>query len=153
MNLLLDTNILVLYSRHDELAERMETALQLMSGSHDLFISIVTIGEIEAVIHKTGIGPTRQRRLRGFIHSNKITKITIEHGTIYSNYGIIDAISQAKLRRSDSEFTSRNMGKNDLWIAATAATFDLTLVTTDKDFDHLAEHYIDLRYVDIGQYK
>jgi predicted nucleic acid-binding protein len=40
------------------------------------------------------------------------------------------------------------MGKNDLWIAATASAFDLQLVTMDKDFNHLAPSYIDLLYVE-----
>jgi tRNA(fMet)-specific endonuclease VapC len=29
------------------------------------------------------------------------------------------------------------MGKNDLWIAATALYLDMKLHTTDNDFDHL----------------
>jgi tRNA(fMet)-specific endonuclease VapC len=29
------------------------------------------------------------------------------------------------------------MGKNDLWIAATARAASATLITTDTDFDHL----------------
>ena len=29
------------------------------------------------------------------------------------------------------------MGKNDLWIAATAFVTKATLLTTDKDFDHM----------------
>ena len=33
--------------------------------------------------------------------------------------------------------SARNMGKNDLWIAATALYFDMVLHTTDNDFDHL----------------
>ncbi len=33
--------------------------------------------------------------------------------------------------------TARNMGKNDLWIAATAWYLDLLLHTADNDFDHL----------------
>jgi len=40
-----------------------------------------------------------------------------------------------------SEFSRRAgrvLGKNDLWIAATARTTGATLLTTDKDFDHLA---------------
>ena len=34
--------------------------------------------------------------------------------------------------------TARNMGKNDVWIAATAYVLRATLVTTDKDFWPLA---------------
>ena len=40
------------------------------------------------------------------------------------------------------------MGKNDLWIAATASVLDLELLTTDSDFDHLSGRYIKLRKVD-----
>ena len=37
------------------------------------------------------------------------------------------------------------MGKNDIWIAATAHILNLTLVTTDHDFDHLEDIFISLR--------
>ena len=33
--------------------------------------------------------------------------------------------------------TARNMGKNDLWIAAIALYLDMDLHTLDNDFDHL----------------
>ncbi|MCB0855324.1 MAG: PIN domain-containing protein, partial [Bacteroidetes bacterium] len=36
------------------------------------------------------------------------------------------------------------MGKNDLWIAASAHALKLRLVTTDKDFSHLKEDFIEL---------
>ena len=46
-----------------------------------------------------------------------------------------------------SGFTGRRMGKNDLWIAATALHHNLPLLTTDRDFDHLAST-IRLEYID-----
>ncbi|WP_224751124.1 PIN domain-containing protein [Mucilaginibacter pankratovii] len=39
------------------------------------------------------------------------------------------------------------MGKNDLWIASTAALLGLTLVTTDNDFDHLNNVFFDVRKI------
>ena len=45
------------------------------------------------------------------------------------------------------------MGKNDIWIAATASVYDLTLITTDKDFNHLKGEYINLEYIDIEQFR
>ena len=36
------------------------------------------------------------------------------------------------------------MGKNDLWIAATVSVTNATLVTTDKDFNHLDKTYLKL---------
>jgi len=38
------------------------------------------------------------------------------------------------------------MGKNDLWIAATAAFHKFRLITTDKDFNHLDKVFIKLSY-------
>lgn len=45
------------------------------------------------------------------------------------------------------------MGKNDLWIAATASAFDITLVTTDKDFNHLDGKFIKLKLIEFEKYK
>ena len=40
------------------------------------------------------------------------------------------------------------MGKNDLWIAACAKATGATLLTTDKDFDHLDTELLSVEYVD-----
>lgn len=56
---------------------------------------------------------------------------------ILSRYAEIDAFSQNKLPAQPLSLTARNMGKNDLWIAATASILDAQLLTTDFDFDHL----------------
>jgi predicted nucleic acid-binding protein len=42
---------------------------------------------------------------------------------------------------------ARNMGKNDLWIAATTHLLNATLVTTDHDFDHLDPSFIQLHKI------
>jgi len=44
--------------------------------------------------------------------------------------------------------SARNMGKNDLWIAATASILNAKLITTDKDFSHLKNQMIDLEIID-----
>jgi tRNA(fMet)-specific endonuclease VapC len=40
------------------------------------------------------------------------------------------------------------MGKNDLWIAATASVLKARLLTTDHDFDHLDGIFLDVLYID-----
>lgn len=40
------------------------------------------------------------------------------------------------------------MGKNDLWIAATAHVLGAHVLTTDKDFDHLAPHFLSYSWID-----
>lgn len=44
--------------------------------------------------------------------------------------------------------TARQMGKNDLWIAATASVLKATLLTTDHDFDHLHTVFVEVVYID-----
>jgi len=39
------------------------------------------------------------------------------------------------------------MGKNDLWIASTAALLGLKLVTTDADFNHLHQVFMEVEYI------
>lgn len=43
------------------------------------------------------------------------------------------------------------MGENDLWIAATAATYRLPLITTDRDFEHLNGVFLDVIYIDMEE--
>ena len=43
------------------------------------------------------------------------------------------------------------MGKNDLWLAATASVLNLTLITSDQDFNHLAPTFLSLEALDMQQ--
>jgi len=63
---------------------------------------------------------------------------------IIERYAEIDAFSQGKLKDKPIKFSSRNMGKNDLWIAATSSVYQVDLITTDNDFDHLNDVYLNL---------
>jgi len=45
------------------------------------------------------------------------------------------------------------MGKNDLYIAATSSVYELILITTDKDFNHLEPEYIKLENVNIDEHR
>ncbi|MCB0476458.1 MAG: PIN domain-containing protein, partial [Flavobacteriaceae bacterium] len=92
----------------------------------------------------------RVRRLIEILSQFLIADINVED--IIESYSEIDTYSQGKLEGKATSFTSRNMGKNDLWIAATASTLNLELITTDKDFDHLNEDYLQLKRIDLSEY-
>jgi predicted nucleic acid-binding protein len=49
--------------------------------------------------------------------------------------------------------SARNMGKNDLWIAATALATKATLITTDKDFDHLQNIYFPVDFLTADDFR
>lgn len=44
------------------------------------------------------------------------------------------------------------MGKNDLWIAATAYAINAKLVTTDKDFDHLNNSFLEIDRINLSPF-
>lgn len=73
----------------------------------------------------------------------------INSENILNRYAEIDAFSQGRLENRVSNFTARNMGKNDIWIAATASVLDAVLLTTDNDFDHLNEEFLSVAKIDL----
>jgi tRNA(fMet)-specific endonuclease VapC len=146
MDYLLDSNIILTYSRSDKITRRLEANYKIFDGQNRIALSVVSKGEIEAAILKLGLGEGRKRRIQYLM--NRLTIFGINFDKIIQKYAEIDAYSQGKIKTPTAKFSSRNMGKNDLWIAATASAFDLQLVTMDKDFNHLAPSYIDLLYVE-----
>lgn len=148
MDYLLDSNIILIYSRNDEVAANIEAKYKIFSGDNRLGISIVTKGEIEASILKAGLGEKRKARILALM--GRLTEFGIHFEEVIQAYAQIDAFSQGKLP-TKKKFSARNMGKNDVWIAATASTFDLTLVTTDKDFEHLKNKYLKLVYIPLNK--
>ena len=100
-------------------------------------VSVVVVGELEALSLRSGWGARRIDFLHSLLATFPVVEISLPLAAIYAR---IDAYSQGKLEMKPlpAGMSARNMGKNDLWIAATALFFELELHTTDKDFDHLA---------------
>jgi predicted nucleic acid-binding protein len=73
---------------------------------------------------------------------NALVTIDINVAEVIDAYVEIDIYSQ---QHSDG---AKNMGKNDLWIAACAKASGAALLTTDKDFDHLNPDLLSVEYVD-----
>ena len=65
-------------------------------------------------------------------------------------YAEIDAYSQGKLQGKPLPLgvSARNMGKNDLWIAATTHKAKAELITTDKDFLHLDNVFFKVYFIE-----
>lgn len=145
MDYLLDTNIIIIYSRDNEISSLIEEKYELFSGKHRLFISVVSLGEIDAIIKRLRLGVKRKNNIQRLLAS--INKIGINFAEVIDRYGDIDAYSQGKLEHKKANFSSRNMGKNDLWIAATSSIYNLVLITADKDFEHLNGEFLELEYI------
>ena len=151
MNYLLDTNLLLIYNRGNQISRLIEDDYHLFSGKHNLAVSVVAIGEIKSILYQAGVGQRRTELLNQRL--DKLVKLSIDHREIINKYIEIDAFSQGRHQTLSATFSPRNRGKNDLWIAATASALNLKLVTTDKDFEHLQGKFLDLEYVDFEEYR
>ncbi len=150
MDFILDTNIVLIYLRNNQLAKNLEKKLNLFSRKNSLIISVVSIGELKSIARRNNWGKRRMDSLEEVLNDFLIADINVD--TIIEKYAEIDAYSQGKLNYPKLELSARNMGKNDLWIAATAAVLDVKLITTDKDFEHLNKEYIQLQNIDLSLY-
>lgn len=151
MRYLLDTNIILTYLRDNQQARNLETDLQLMSGEHDLVYSVVSIGELKSIAKRNNWGEKRINNMIDMLNDFLISDVNVE--AILERYAEIDAFSQGKLANLKSTFSARNMGKNDIWIAATASFLKMPLITTDKDFQHLENTFLELIVIDLDKYK
>ena len=146
-NYLLDTNILLYYIRQDHLWDKVQNRFDLKTGINA--ISIINIGELWSIALRNQWGERRLKQLENI--SNEFTVIDLNIESVIKRYGEIDAFSQGKLKERPLSTSARNMGKNDLWLAATASVLNLTLITSDQDFNHLAPTFLSLEALDMQQ--
>lgn len=130
--MIFDTNLIIHHVRKQ----------QRLPGQ--VVIPIVVVGELEAFALKSDWGYQKVTFLQSLLDYYPLVEITRQ---LTEWYARADAYSQGKLkgRPLPRGLSARNMGKNDLWIAATALFFDFELHTTDSDFDHLINYDLCLK--------
>lgn len=137
MNYLLDTNILIHIIRNSN-KELVREIKELISDKENS-ISIVTLAEVKSFASQNNWGNNKISLLENIIENLNIIPITDHLVHIYVK---IDTFSQGKHQSIILDSSAKNMGKNDLWISATAKYNNLSLITTDNDFNHLDPHFI-----------
>jgi tRNA(fMet)-specific endonuclease VapC len=149
MNYVLDTNILLGYLRGETFIKEFFEKFSVNEVNNSLIISAVSVGELLSLAKQRNWSATKYQQLQSFIEQFLI--IPIESKDLLEKYAEIDAYSQGKLQGKPLPFgvSARNMGKNDLWISATASLIGATLMTTDKDFLHLSGVYIELCFLEV----
>jgi len=147
----LDTNIIVSAIVNADFDEYFTQNYLLRY--RNFVISAVTEGELRAIASKRKWGNRKLDILERVLESFLIYPVKLK--SVINSYAELDTYSQGLLdaKPLPKGMSSRNMGKNDLWIAATAQVLKATLVTTDKDFDHLAKVYFPIDFIDVGMFK
>lgn len=139
MNYLLDANILLTYLRGKKERLQIESDYDSFGVDNNPIISIVSVGEIKSIAKRNYWGSKKMNLLDDILNSLIIIDINSEDHI--EKYAEIDAFSQGKLIDNPLPLTARNMGKNDIWIAATATVTNSKLITTAEDFRHLHDKY------------
>ena len=125
---LMETNILIHLARKDRTGDALRAGHDIVSGRHPTYACVVSRGEADSFALCNDWGARRCQRLTdSFDQLHGV--LDISPTAVIDEYARIDHASRS---------IGRRMGKNDLWIAAVAVAYQLTLLTTDADFDHLA---------------
>ena len=124
---LLDTNVLVALVRAGALGGYIDSTYQPRQARFKPLVSVVSVGEMLSLARQFAWGPKKIAEISHLVENLVVEDINTPE--ILAAYGEIDCASRS---------IGRKMGKNDVWIAATARVAGATLLTTDSDFDHLS---------------
>ncbi len=139
---LFDTNICLAIVRGHESYYSINQELELDSEDCINIISVVTKAELLSLGKRRGWGSPKLTKLNRLLDRLYIIDINSSDQQLIKAYSKIDAFSQGNLIERPLKGSSRNMGKNDLWIAATAYVANAELITMDGDFDHLNSEFL-----------
>ena len=137
---LLDTNVVVALVRGQALGAAIDLRFGLTQAKRRPIISVVTHGEIRVLARRNQWSESRVAALTRAL--NALVTVDINITSVIDAYVEIDLFSQKYPEGA------RNMGKNDLWIAACAKAAGATLLTTDKDFEHLTPALLAVMTID-----
>ncbi len=143
MNYVLDTNILLIWLKDPVRKKVVEESYGPLNYGNTPIISAVTIGEMRSLALKNSWGDRRIKIVEDLIE--ELVIVGVQYSELFDAYARIDAFSQGKLAANN--ISARNMGKNDLWIAATAMVTNSRLITADKDFKHLDGAFFEVIYL------
>lgn len=142
MRYTLDTNVLLFYVRDDETRRFIEENYAPFSKDNESIISIVSVAEIMVLASANNWGDRKLKLVQRLI--DKLVIVEVSYQDIIGSYIEIEQFNRnfhPTKKRSGSHV---NMGKNDVWIAATAMVTESKLITADKDFAHLDGEFFDV---------
>jgi tRNA(fMet)-specific endonuclease VapC len=142
----LDTGILIGYVRGAAFASYVDQKYAPSRAPNVAMISVATSAELHSMGLRLGWGPQKQAKLSSLLRSLPI--IPIRQAAVVQKFAEIDAYNHRQHPTLPPPTSGHTMGDNDIWIAATAAVLNATLITTDHDFDHLNRVFLPVVFID-----
>jgi tRNA(fMet)-specific endonuclease VapC len=150
--LVLDTCAIIHLLRGNITGIEIKEWLDSLNPQPRQVISVVTRAELLTFVKINSWGGQKLNSINLFLKG--VLTIDISHNDehLIANYILIDSFSKNKAEDSDGKFKAGahiTMGKNDLWIGATAKTINATLITCDGDFDHLTNTMLKVKKFEV----
>lgn len=146
MRYLLDTNIILIYLKDPLTKDYIKELYDPFNDNNEAIISAVTIGEIRSLAIRNGWGKRRISLVEKIMEDLIVVEVRFDE--LFNAYAEIEAYCEGKLPNKPVKRSSRTLGKNDLWIAATTYITNSKLMTTDKDFLPLHQEYFEVIMID-----
>ena len=137
--ILVDTNILIYFLRTKEDGRRVDKIYRFSENLERIHLSAITLAEIGAIAKWRRWGAERIRNFQRFADQAYLIE-TLNPDTVqnYSEF-YVESLKRGK-----------GIGQNDLWLAATARAYDLTLLTADSDFQWIPSDLLKIEFFQPG---
>ena len=126
--------------RGNALGESIDAAYGLRSNLQRHVVSIVSQAELWVLADRYHWSDAKRDALK--LMFDNLVVLSVD------GQALIDAYVQVSRADANWPEGARNMGKNDIWIAATAVNAGLPLLTTDKDFRFLHDNLLQVLWID-----
>lgn len=146
MRYTLDTNVLLFYVRDAETRQFIEDTYAPFDQANEAIISIVSVGEMMVLAAANNWGNKKLKLVQKLI--DKLVIVELRYNDLINNYIEIEKYNRNIHPTQKRVGSHIKMGKNDIWIAATAMSTKSKLLTTDKDFEHLNGAFFDVLIID-----
>ena len=146
-NIVIDTCVFIHIVRDTVTGKKCIEELEKYDESTNIIVSVVTKAELESFIAQNNWGKPKIEKLNKILEEITYIDISNADQLLLDSYTELDAFSKRKTKDKSGNLlqgAAIKMGKNDLWIAATAYSLDIPLMTTDGDFDHLNKTLMDI---------
>lgn len=146
---ILDTNILMAYFKaNNRLYTKVSEENKLNDDDALIMISAITKGEIQSLAMQNKWGERKLETLNKLLNLLITVDVSGNNHVLLNAYAEIDSYSLKRHPTKRYTGSAKPMGKNDMWIAATAFAVNATLLTTDGKFMHLDKKFIDIKFYD-----
>lgn len=118
-SILLDTNII------SDLNNNVPETTSFLKAANEIFTASIVAGELFYGIENSSRREENLKFYRDFFAACAVLDVTIETAELYGRI------------KTQLKNKGRPVPENDLWIAAIAMQYELTLVTRDRHFEHI----------------